>query len=163
MKIERKQLAELIPASYNPRRELQPGDPEFEALKQSIEQFGCVEPIIFNATTGNVVGGHQRLNVLLAMGETETECVIVELDQAQEKALNVALNKITGAWDNDKLDALLRELHDVDLLAATGFSHEEYDELINRVNLDDFFGEGEPPVKASDAKPEICPHCGGEL
>ena len=71
MVIERKHTADLIPADYNPRKDLKPGDAEYEKLKRSIEQFGYVEPVIWNKTTGFVVGGHQRLKVLLDMGITE--------------------------------------------------------------------------------------------
>ena len=68
MLIERKKVADLIPAEYNPRKDLKPGDPEYEKLKRSIEQFGYVEPVIWNKTTGHIVGGHQRLKVLIDMG-----------------------------------------------------------------------------------------------
>ena len=60
MLIEKKNVAELLPADYNPRKDLKPGDKEYEKLKRSIEQFGYVEPVIWNATTSRVVGGHQR-------------------------------------------------------------------------------------------------------
>ena len=69
MQIEKKNVAELLPADYNPRKDLKPGDPEYEKLKRSIEQFGYVEPVIWNATTGCVVGGHQRLKVLALLFE----------------------------------------------------------------------------------------------
>ena len=103
MLIEKKNVAELLPADYNPRKDLKPGDKEYEKLKRSIEQFGYVEPVIWNATTSRVVGGHQRLKVLIDMGITEVECVIVEMDEDKEKALNVALTKsvvngITTSW-----------------------------------------------------------------
>jgi hypothetical protein len=61
--------AELLnPAAYNPRKDLKPGDKEYEKLRRSIEEFGYVEPVIWNKTTGNIVGGHQRLKVLLDLG-----------------------------------------------------------------------------------------------
>jgi ParB-like chromosome segregation protein Spo0J len=50
MLIEKKRTAELLPADYNPRKDLKPGDPEYEKLKRSIEQFGYVEPVIWNKT-----------------------------------------------------------------------------------------------------------------
>ena len=78
MLIEKKNTAELLPADYNPRKDLKPGDPEYDKLKRSIEQFGYVEPVIWNQVTGCVVGGHQRLKVLIDMGITEVECVVVE-------------------------------------------------------------------------------------
>lgn len=114
MLIEKKNVTELLPADYNPRKDLKPGDAEYEKLKRSIEQFGYVEPVIWNATTGCVVGGHQRLKVLQDMGMTEVDCVVVELDIEHEKALNVALNKISGEWDNDKLALLIADLQGAD-------------------------------------------------
>jgi len=98
MLIEKVPASKLNPAAYNPRKDLKPGDKEYEKLKRSIAEFGYVEPIIWNKTTGNVVGGHQRLKVLLDLGQTEIDCVIVELDDKREKALNLALNKIQGDW-----------------------------------------------------------------
>ena len=92
MNIEKLNIALLIPADYNPRKDLRPGDPEYEKLKRSIEQFGYVEPVIWNKTTGRVVGGHQRLKILLDLGLTEVECVIVEMDEDKEKALNIDLS-----------------------------------------------------------------------
>ncbi len=91
-----------------------------------------MEPVIFNRLTGNVVGGHQRLKVLLALGHTEIDCVVVEFDAQREKALNIALNKIQGEWDEDKLAELMAEL-DVGAfdVSLTGFDATEIDELLN--------------------------------
>ena len=102
MKFAKKKLTDLIPATYNPRKDLKPGDPEYEKLKRSLDEFGYVEPIIWNKRTGNVVGGHQRLKVLKADGIKEVDCVVIDFDEEKEKALNVALNKISGDWDNKK-------------------------------------------------------------
>ena len=130
MVIERKHTADLIPADYNPRKDLKPGDAEYEKLKRSIEQFGYVEPVIWNKTTGFVVGGHQRLKVLLDMGITEVECVVVEMDAEKEKALNIALNKISGEWDKDKLALLIADLQGADFdVSLTGFEPAEIDSL----------------------------------
>ena len=130
MQIETKNVAELLPAEYNPRKALKPGDPEYEKLKRSIQQFGYAEPVIWNKKTGRVVGGHQRLTVLKDLGYTEIKCVIVDLDETHEKALNVALNKISGQWDFDKLRALFDDLkmsnYDVSL---TGFDDIDLDNL----------------------------------
>lgn len=109
MVVEKRSVSELLPAEYNPRKALKPGDPEYEKLKRSIQQFGYVEPVIWNKRTGKVVGGHQRLTVLKDLGYTEIECVIVDMEPTQEKALNVALNKISGAWDMPKLQDLFKD------------------------------------------------------
>ena len=134
MKIEKRKIEELKAAEYNPRKDLKPGDAEYEKLKRSIQEFGYVEPVIWNQRTGNVVGGHQRLKVLKDLGQTEIDCVIVDLDDAKEKALNIALNKISGEWDNDLLAALLKDLdgqgYDVTL---TGFDLAEAQELFGAV------------------------------
>ena len=130
MLIEKKNTADLLPADYNPRKDLKPGDAEYEKLKRSIEQFGYVEPVIWNKTTGRVVGGHQRLKVLMDMGITEVECVVVEMDESREKALNIALNKISGDWDKDKLALLIADLQGADFdVSLTGFEPAEIDDL----------------------------------
>lgn len=130
MLIEKKNTADLLPADYNPRKDLKPGDAEYEKLKRSIEQFGYVEPVIWNQTTGRVVGGHQRLKVLMDMGMTEVDCVVVEMDEDKEKALNIALNKISGDWDKDKLALLIADLQGADFdVSLTGFEPAEIDDL----------------------------------
>ena len=130
MLIEKKHIDALKPADYNPRKDLKPGDAEYEKLKRSIETYGYVEPIIWNKRTGVVVGGHQRLKVMKDLGYTEVDCVIVDLDEQKEKALNIALNKISGAWDDTLLANLLKDLdrsgYDVTL---TGFDLAEAQEL----------------------------------
>ena len=149
MVIEKKHTADLLPADYNPRKDLKPGDAEYEKLKRSIEQFGYVEPVIWNKTTGFVVGGHQRLKVLLDMGITEVECVVVEMDAEKEKALNIALNKISGEWDKDKLALLIADLQGADFdVSLTGFEPAEIDSLFkdaqqSKVKDDDFDVEAE--------------------
>ena len=149
MIIEKKNTKELLPADYNPRKDLKPGDKEYEKLKRSIEQFGYVEPVIWNQTTGRVVGGHQRLKVLIDMGMTEVDCVVVELSEEKEKALNVALNKISGEWANDKLALLIADLQGADFdVSLTGFEPAELESLFredtkNGVSDDDFDVEAE--------------------
>lgn len=115
-----------------------------------------MEPIIWNRQTGNVVGGHQRLKVLLDLGHTEIDCVVVDLDLSHEKALNVALNKIQGDWDEDKLAAIMAdfdaEAFDVSL---TGFDAGEVDALLNRFYSheaqEDDFDAGAEKKKIQDA------------
>ena len=70
--------------------DLKPEDAEYKKLLRSIEQFGYVEPVIWNKTTGSIIGGHQRVKVLKDLGLTELGCVIVELPLEKEKALNIA-------------------------------------------------------------------------
>ncbi|OBW62000.1 MULTISPECIES: site-specific DNA-methyltransferase [Dehalococcoides] len=138
MQIEKLKTELLIPADYNPRKDLKPGDPEYEKLKRSIEQFGYVEPVIWNKSTGRVVGGHQRLKVLLDMGIIEVECVVIEMDEEKEKALNVALNKISGDWDKDKLALLIADLQGTDFdVSLTGFDPAELDALFKDSLKDD--------------------------
>ena len=126
--IRRVPLSSLNPAPYNPRVQLKPGDAEFESLRRSMGSFGCVEPLVWNQRTGHLVGGHQRLAVLRAMagaGATETDVSVVDLPLAREKALNLALNRIQGRWDEDRLAELLRELIDLPEIELTGFGLDE--------------------------------------
>ena len=155
MTIETIKVERLLPADYNPRKDLKPGDAEYEKLKRSIEQFGYVEPVIWNKTTGRVVGGHQRLKVLLDMGITEVECVVVEMDEEKEKALNIALNKISGEWDKDKLALLISDLQGTDFdVSLTGFEPAEIDALF-KDTLKDGVKEDDFDVDAELQKPIV--------
>ena len=158
MLIEKKNTADLLPADYNPRKDLKPGDAEYEKLKRSIEQFGYVEPVIWNKTTGRVVGGHQRLKVLMDMGMIEVDCVVVEMDEDKEKALNIALNKISGDWDKDKLALLIADLQGADFdVSLTGFEPGEIDDLFKDTLKDgvkdDDFDVGAELEKPTMTKP----------
>ena len=149
MNIEKKNVKDLLPADYNPRKDLKPGDPEYEKLKRSIEQFGYVEPVIWNEKTGRVVGGHQRLKVLTDMGITEVDVVVIDMDTEKEKALNIALNKISGEWDTEKLALVIADLQGTDFdVSLTGFDPEELEDLFRDdvkggVKEDDFDVEAE--------------------
>lgn len=142
--VERWALKDLKPAEYNPRKKLTPEDKEYQDILNSIEHFTYVDPIIVNKRDGTVIGGHQRLTVLLDSGYTEADIVVVDLDKNDEKALNVALNKITGEWDNLKLRDLLVELdlgdYDVSL---TGFSTQELEDLIELTDFEPEVSEDE--------------------
>lgn len=130
MNIQQIAIKYLLPADYNPRKDLKPGDKEYDQLKQSLETFGYVEPVIWNERTGRVVGGHQRLKVLQELGHDTIDCVVVDLEESDEKALNVALNKISGDWDKDKLALLMADLESLDYdIALTGFDLAELDNL----------------------------------
>lgn len=132
MQIERKKISDLNRATYNPRIDLIPGDPEYENLRRSINTYGMLIPVVWNKQTNNVVGGHQRLTVLENEGETEVDVSVVDLDPMQERQLNVALNKIEGGWDEEKLGALLAELGEDATL--TGFNQQEIDSLTNDID-----------------------------
>lgn len=130
MEIRTLKATELKAAAYNPRKDLQPEDAEYKKLRRSIEEFGYVEPIIWNERTGNVVGGHQRLKVLLEQGKEEIECVVTDLDEKDEKILNVLLNKVKGRWDIGKLADLLQELDEAGAMEITGFEDWELQSLL---------------------------------
>ncbi|WP_239256671.1 site-specific DNA-methyltransferase [Listeria ilorinensis] len=128
MIIEEIPVSQINPAAYNPRIDLQAGDPEYEKLKKSIEEFGYIDPLIWNKRTGNLVGGHQRFKILSEKGFEKITVSVIDVELDREKALNIALNKISGDWDEDKLAELMNELSDGDLL-LTGFDEAEIDEL----------------------------------
>lgn len=140
LRFERRRLADLLPASYNPRTNLKPGDPAYEKIVRSIEDFGYCDPIIVN-TNGTIVGGHQRAQVLKDIGAEYADVVVVDLSPEKEKALNIALNKITGQWDEAKLTDLIGELDVEDYdLTKTGYSEEELSAMLaqTRIRPEDF-------------------------
>lgn len=131
MEFEVKRIADMNRAAYNPRVDLQPEDEEYQAIERSLKRHGLVQPIVWNRRTNTVVSGHQRLTVLEAQGETEVTVSVVDLDDIQEKELNVALNKITGEWDDDKLSVILNELGEE--ATDTGFTLPEIDVLMDEL------------------------------
>lgn len=139
-------LADIKPAPYNPRVQLTAKDQEWKALDASIEEHGLVLPLIVNIRDNCLIGGHQRLNVLLAAGETETCAVVVDMDEAQAKALCTALNKLDGEWDYGQLAEILQELiAEHENLTSTGFTQKDIDDLLGEIG--DELGEEEPPSK----------------
>jgi len=158
MIIRKVPVTEINPAQYNPRKDLKPGDPAYEKLKRSMTEFGYVEPIIWNEETGNIVGGHQRYKVLVAEGHTEVECVIVKMSPEREKALNVALNKVTGDWEFEALADLIKDLEAQDFdVTLTGFDAAEIEDLFSQVHdkdaTDDDYDVNKALEEAAFVKP----------
>ena len=135
MEIVKVDINELISPEYNPR---QITDDEMEKLKNSINEFGYVAPIIVNKYNNHIIGGNQRYEALKSLGYTDVDVVFVdEPDLNREKALNIALNKISGEWDFVKLADIIDELelNDFDI-PLTGFDEQE---------LENFYIEEENP------------------
>src|SRR5262245_49602632 len=102
-------VSRLKPARYNPRKPLRPGSRAYRKLRSSIERFGLVEPLVWNARSGRLVGGHARLGILKELGVTKVPVAVVRLDPAGEKALNFVLNnpEAQGRYDSRKLLTVL--------------------------------------------------------
>lgn len=156
MRFETRSLSELRPAEYNPRVPLTPADPEYQSIKRSIQEFGYADPIVMNAD-GTIIKGHQRRTVLMDLGYTEVEVIVLDIkDKAKEKALNVALNKITGKWDNAILKDLLLEL---DLegydFSVTGYQRTDLEDLIQLIDVPaEAKDDGFDPDAAAENIPE---------
>lgn len=143
LEIRMLKLSSLTPAPYNPRRTLPPSSAAYRKLRKSLEEFGLVEPLVWNELTGHVVGGHARLAILRELGATEVPVSVVRLDKAREKALNVVLNnqEAQSRYDPDKLAEVLHELEDLPELELTGFD----ESTISVLELEPV--ELEPPAK----------------
>lgn len=152
-------VADLKHADYNPRFIT---DVDFENLKRSIEKFGFVQPIVVNMHPGReniIVGGHMRVEAAKRLGMTEVPCIIRHYDEIKEKEANLALNKISGEWDEIKLGEVLLELEEHGgEIELTGFSPDEVDKYTNK----------DPELVVEDDKEERdsklgktveCPHC----
>ncbi|MBK6942620.1 MAG: ParB N-terminal domain-containing protein [Planctomycetes bacterium] len=138
MRVEKVAISRIQLAPYNPRRSLRPEDPEYGRILRSLDEFGLVEPLVWNKRTRNLVGGHQRFQILLAQGAKDVDVSVVNLTLAKEKALNVALNRIAGRWDDRKLAELLDEITnmpDIDV-ELTGFDLPDVEQLLAKVASD---------------------------
>lgn len=129
LQMEQVPIGELHPDPANPRRI---GDEELESLTRSIKEFGMVDPILARREDRIVIGGHQRLVAARKLGLKTVPVIFVDLPQEQARMLNLALNKISGVWDNEllaRLMAELKEIPDVDL-TLTGFGDDEIRKLV---------------------------------
>jgi ParB-like chromosome segregation protein Spo0J len=159
VRVDKIPVSDIKIAGYNPRKDLQPGDPEYQAIERSLDRFGLVDPLVWNSRTGHLVAGHQRLKVLIARGYTEVDVSVVDVDLQEEAALNVALNKITGVWDEPKLFDLLSEFQRDKLdLTVTGFTDDALAELSRDMTRPLFVpaapvGEADMALEASTVTP----------
>lgn len=149
LQIQEMNINDITPADYNPRIALNENDDEYKKIKNSIQEFGYVDPIIWNKRTGNIVGGHQRYTVLKDLGHEKVDVSVVDMSEQDEMALNIALNKVEGDWDKDKLKEVIADLEQ-DKLMFTGFDDDEIDSLMNDVDIEDFFESEETPAKNND-------------
>lgn len=131
MNISNIPVGNLNPAAYNPRKISRQ---MLKSLKATIKEFGMVDPLIVNKDM-TIIGGHQRFKACLELGFTEMPCVVLDLTKSKEKALNLALNKITGEWNRPKLEKLLREIEEIDI-ELTGFDEQEIAKLIEDINIE---------------------------
>ena len=153
MQIKKAPVKDLVSPEWNPR---QITTEELEKLKTSLEEFGYIEPIIVNDVNNHVVGGNQRLRALIALGYDEVDCVYVHIEDInKEKACNVALNKISGDWDEDKLRVVLEdiELSPIDI-KLTGFDELELTSLDLGEETETEYSEPTYDVKEDDYKDE---------
>ena len=162
MIIKKIPIKNIKPAAYNPRIDLQPTDPAYIKLKKSLDEFGVIDLLIWNKRTKNLVGGHQRLKIMIESGATEAEVSVVDLNLTKEKALNLALNKTGGDWNNELLADLFVELKvdlespDVDFsdIEITGFNMIEVDDILAEFGEHDL---GKEPDGDPDAVPDVKP------
>jgi len=186
MEIARIAVDQVEAAIYNPREDLKPDDPAYVAIKRSLDTWGLVEPLVWNSRSGNLVSGHQRFKILVAQGISHVEVSVVDLDQPSEMALNVALNRVVGRWDDVKLSDLLSGLAEsaVDL-SVTGFDVEELADLtasldpklftpaVGNVLVERQVTQADMATAAMREKKKmkgekkaqdvLCPHCGGSF
>lgn len=157
------ELADMHPAPYNPRFDLQPGDVKYDNLKKSIVKNGMLQPIVWNPITGNVVGGNQRFKILQEIGAKQVMCAVIEYQTIEdEMAACIALNKAQGRWENAMLVKLFESLdRDETDYEAMGFDREEVEHLysgLDALEQEEIFDWGKEPEKGP---PMIkCPCCG---
>ena len=163
MQITKANINDLISPDWNPR---QITDEELEKLKNSIKEFGYIDPVIINQHNNHIVGGNQRYLALKQLGYEEVDVIFINEPNIQkEKAMNLALNKISGDWDQDKLDVILEEisLSDIDI-TLTGFDEIEFTNLSD--DEDYIIPDDEPEYDesiADDIETITCPSCGYEI
>lgn len=156
-RLEMLKLSDIVAAPYNPREDIERGSDEYKALRRSIELNGMVEPPVVNLHNMRCIGGNQRLVVLRDLGWEEVLCSVIDQpDESKEMKLCLALNRIEGRWDTDRLGELLRD--DEVLEFETGFDRDEvlvYRQLGGDSEGEDADGEEEDEPAGGDDEPAM--------
>jgi DNA modification methylase len=145
MRIDRILINKLKPATYNPR---QITKKQYSDLKDSIDRFGLVDPIIINKNGNIVIGGHQRLKICKELKYKDVDCVVLDLNKEQERELNIRLNKSGGEWDMD----ILANEFDIEELKEWGFKDIEFGFNIDKITEGNTEDDHIPEVKESRVK-----------
>ncbi|MGA2514232.1 MAG: site-specific DNA-methyltransferase [Candidatus Limnocylindrales bacterium] len=130
--VEQVGIDQLRPDPRNPRRI---SEEELDALERSLRQWGFVQPIVARREDGVVVGGHQRLVAARRLGLTSVPVIWLDLTPEQARLLGLALNRISGSWDEQLLARLLADLQatpDLDL-SLSGFGEHEITDLLRNL------------------------------
>ena len=130
--IEHVEIDLLRPDPANPRRI---GEAELESLTRSLREWGFVQPVLVRLADSTVIGGHQRLLAARRLGMKTVPVIFVDLTQEQARLLNVALNKISGEWDEELLARMLSDLQPLADLSLTGFDEDELDKLLKSLDV----------------------------
>jgi ParB-like chromosome segregation protein Spo0J len=131
IEIEHVPVDSLRPDPANPRKI---SEAELEALTRSVRQFGLIDPLIA-LRDGTVIAGHQRLVAARRLGFKTVPVVYVDLPLEQARLLNLALNKISGEWDEELLARLLADLSaDAADLSLSGFDDDELKKLLRSLD-----------------------------
>ena len=144
MNIEKIEINKLKAATYNPR---QISTKQYKDLKESINKFGLVDPIIVNKCY-TIIGGHQRYKICKDLEYKDIGCIILDLNKEQERELNIRLNKNTGEFDMD----ILANEFDIDQLVDWGFKHIDLDINIDKITEGNTEDDHIPEVKESRVK-----------
>jgi DNA modification methylase len=134
VEIENVDIESLRPDPANPRRI---SKEELEALTRSLREFGFVQPVLVRKADSVVIGGHQRLLAARRLGWKTVPVIFLDLSVEQSRLLNLALNRISGEWDQELLARMLADLkpvEDIDL-SLSGFSEEELGKLLKSLDV----------------------------
>jgi ParB/RepB/Spo0J family partition protein len=131
LSIKHVDIDSLRPDPANPRRI---SDAELEALTRSVQEFGLVQPVIARSEDSTVIGGHQRLLAARKLGLKTVPAILLDLTVEQARLLNVALNKISGEFDEELLARMLDDLKDTADLTLTGFAEGELEALLKSLD-----------------------------
>ena len=120
-------ISKLKLAEYNPRII---SEKDLASLKKSLEKFGFIQPVVINKDF-TVISGHQRIKAWGEMGNDTVPTLQLAISKNEEKALNLAMNKIGGEWDVDKLFSVMNDLRVTDELEFTGFDEKEISKILD--------------------------------
>jgi len=148
-------VSSLKPSPYNPRKKLTSIDVEYNEIKESLKNFGMAECIVINKRTGWVVGGEQRINVMKELRVDKCPAMIVDLDEGDEKELNLALNEVKGRYNPAKLKGILDSIMEKKKKMPIGFDTKKFEDMMKQLGYSDKSDDTRKKMRAVEEESEF--------
>lgn len=152
MTIQRLRMHDLKPYEKNVKIHTKRN---LETIKNSLKEFGQYKPIVVRKGTNEILCGNGTFQAAQALGWTDIDCNVIDVDDEKAKALVIVDNRSSDLSEYDEKN-LLDLLQDMDkgLLDLTGYDDKELDKML-QFHEGELFKDEEKKPKEKEKKKEV--------